>query len=100
MAAEAVAANMLLKGGASTSTDSFTMSSGLGLPLPNYSVECLRKRIWEEIDEHCRRHFLKHFTENEFGHYLMFVIDCGFCNTCEKNEKFLSVSRETKENHE
>ncbi|GBN04334.1 hypothetical protein AVEN_49204-1 [Araneus ventricosus] len=36
------ATNLQLNGGASTSTGSFTMVSGLGLPLPNYSVECLR----------------------------------------------------------
>ncbi|GBO37881.1 hypothetical protein AVEN_40205-1 [Araneus ventricosus] len=40
MAAEA--GNLQLNGGASTPTGSFTMSSDLGLPLPNYSVECLR----------------------------------------------------------
>ncbi|GBM78287.1 hypothetical protein AVEN_46990-1 [Araneus ventricosus] len=90
------AANLQLNGGASTSTGSFTMSSALGLPLPNYSVECLRKRIWEEFDEHCTKHFVKHFTENEFGHV---------CNVCDrlwflkdltpasKNEKFPSVLR-------
>ncbi|GBN89042.1 hypothetical protein AVEN_126236-1 [Araneus ventricosus] len=41
--AEAAAANLLSNEGASISTGSFTMSSGLGLPLPNYSVECLRE---------------------------------------------------------
>ncbi|GBO35379.1 hypothetical protein AVEN_121674-1 [Araneus ventricosus] len=94
MAAEA--ANLQLNGGASTSTGSFTMVSGLGLPLPNYSVEYLRKRIREEIDERCTKHFAKHFTENEFGYV---------CNVCyrlwfledvtptSKNGKFLSVLR-------
>ncbi|GBN88528.1 hypothetical protein AVEN_215668-1 [Araneus ventricosus] len=64
MAAEA--ANLQLNGGASISTSSFKMSSGLSLPLPNYNVECLRKRIWEKIDEHYTKHFVKHFAENEF----------------------------------
>ncbi|GBN67403.1 hypothetical protein AVEN_140530-1 [Araneus ventricosus] len=96
MAAETAAANLHLNEGVSTSTGSFTMSSGLGLPLPNYSVECLPRRIWEKIDEHCTKHFVKHFTENEFYH---------LCNVCDrlwflenvtpasKNEKFLSVLR-------
>ncbi|GBN86172.1 hypothetical protein AVEN_220381-1 [Araneus ventricosus] len=72
------------------------MISGLGLPLPNYGVQYLKKRIWEEIDEHCAKHFLKQFTENEFGHS---------CNVCDrlwflkdvtparKKEKLLSVFR-------
>ncbi|GBM11011.1 hypothetical protein AVEN_1343-1 [Araneus ventricosus] len=91
MAVEAGVANLQLNGGAPTSTGSFTMDSGLCLPIPNYSIECLRKRIWKEIDGHCTKHFAKHFTENEFGHV---------CNVCDsvwflkdvtpscKNEKF------------
>ncbi|GBM54640.1 hypothetical protein AVEN_214615-1 [Araneus ventricosus] len=69
------------------------MSSGLGLPLPNYNVECLRKRIWGKIDEHCTKHFVKDFTENEFGHVcdrLCFLKDL---TPTSKNEKFLSVLR-------
>ncbi|GBM42335.1 hypothetical protein AVEN_203570-1 [Araneus ventricosus] len=94
MATEAAAAHLQLNGGASKSKYSFTMSSGLGLPFPNYSVECLRRRIWEKIDEHGTKHFVKHFTENEFGHV------CKVCDRLwflkdgtpsSKNEKFLSV---------
>ncbi|GBM92657.1 hypothetical protein AVEN_185306-1 [Araneus ventricosus] len=72
------------------------MSSGLGLHLPNCSVECLRKRIWEEIDELCTKHFVKHFTENEFGHVCNVCVRLRFLKDvtpASKNEKFLSVFR-------
>ncbi|GBM13725.1 hypothetical protein AVEN_89992-1 [Araneus ventricosus] len=94
MAVEAGVANLQLNGGAPTSTGSFTMDSYLCLAIPNYSIECLGKRIWKEIDGHCTKHFAKHFTENKFGHV---------CNVCDsvrflkdvtpscKNEKFLSA---------
>ncbi|GBN49184.1 hypothetical protein AVEN_116504-1 [Araneus ventricosus] len=90
----AEAANLQFNGGASTSTDSFTMS--LGLPLPNYSVQCLRKRIWEEIDEHWAKHFAKHFTENEFGHVCRICDRLWFLKdvtSASKNERFLSALR-------
>ncbi|GBN74195.1 hypothetical protein AVEN_83246-1 [Araneus ventricosus] len=59
-------------------------------------VECLRKRIWEEIDEHCTKHFVKDFSENEFGHVCNVCVILHFLKdvtSVSKNERFLSILR-------
>ncbi|GBM27761.1 hypothetical protein AVEN_25374-1 [Araneus ventricosus] len=91
MAEEAAAASLQLNGGASTSTGFVQNFAFSKLQCRVSSITNLGRKRWT-----LSKHFVKHFTENEFG---------NFCNACDtlwflkdvtpasKNEKFLFVLR-------